>query len=295
MHITNVKSTYVPGFENPYTSFTISPEPAEDESSGGSKRSFRGIQFLNTAGDGYGPHQTTLGDIADKIPPKPSLKPSCEKCRKRPDQEGSGFPNCASCKVSRYCSRECQTSHWKEHKKLCQRRVKYAELERDIEAKALSTNGPFVSQAALRKWYYDNVDIVEYTIVQALELYKGPRHNLWRTHAVIISLKGGKLGTSVAASEMSFSDAEEGAFTTLARPDRLSLTAVELTALGAGSRIIVIFVLNNEFDLKLVESYDLPSDEEWAEFEKDDMWRMHIRMRKMAQMMAEKDSAEESN
>jgi hypothetical protein len=58
---------------------------------------------INSAGDGYGAHSTNFGDIADKIPPKPSLKASCEKCRKHPDQEGPGYSVCSSCKVSRYC------------------------------------------------------------------------------------------------------------------------------------------------------------------------------------------------
>ncbi|KAJ7098582.1 hypothetical protein B0H15DRAFT_821301 [Mycena belliarum] len=287
--ISNLKSQYIPGFENPMTSFEIStddesPEPSEKGSSG-SKNPWSNVQFINSAGDGYGPHATTLGDIANKIPAKPSLKKSCEKCRKRPDQEGTGYSVCASCKVARYCSRECQTSHWKEHKRLCQTRVKHAAVERDLEAKALRDKAPFVSQAALRKWYYDNVDIVDYTIIQTLELYKGRGHDLWRTHAVVFMLSGGTKGTSVAASEIKFHDAEAASFTTLARKDRLDLSPVYLSILGSGSRIILIFILNRETDLMAIESHDLPADEEWAKMEKDDMWRMHIRMRNMAQMM----------
>lgn len=98
-------------------------------------------------------------------------------------------------------------------------------------------------------------------------------------------MTGGKLGTSVAASEISFSDAEAAEFTTLERRDRLGLPANYLAALGAGSRIIVIFLLNRERNFMLVEGHDLPADEEWAGMEKDDMWRMHIRMRNMAQML----------
>lgn len=130
-------------------------------------------------------------------------------------------------------------------------------------------------------------------IVQTLELYKGRTHPLWRTHAVVLSLRGGKKGTSVAASEIDFSDAEAASFVTLARKDRLDLSPVYLQALGAGSRIIVIFILNQETDLMLVESHDLPAEEEWAGMERDDMWRMHIRMRQMTQMMAEKDEGGE--
>lgn len=81
------------------------PEPAPTDSTGNKKstKSWRNMTFVNSAGDGYGSHATTFGDIADKIPSKPSLKKSCEKCRKRPDQNGPGYSVCASCKVSRYC------------------------------------------------------------------------------------------------------------------------------------------------------------------------------------------------
>ncbi|KAJ7302074.1 hypothetical protein DFH08DRAFT_1089974 [Mycena albidolilacea] len=286
MSITNVQTQYIPGFDNPMTSFKFNPGDDSENSSG--TKSFRNIQFINSAGDGYGAHSTNFGDIADKIPPKPSLKASCEKCRKRPDQEGPGYSVCSSCKVSRYCSRECQTSHWKEHKRLCKSRVSHLETERKLEAAAIRDNGPFVSQAALRKWYYDNIDIVDYTIVQTLELYKGRAHNLWRTHAVVFSLTGGKKGTSVAAS---FHDAEAASWAKLARPDTLKLAPEFLRLHGAGVRVVLIFILNGEDDMLLIESQDLPAEdsEEWAGMERDEMWRMHIRMRKMAKMMLEKD------
>jgi hypothetical protein len=29
--------------------------------------------------------------------------------------------SCSVCKVTRYCSRECQTKHWKEHKPVCKK------------------------------------------------------------------------------------------------------------------------------------------------------------------------------
>ncbi|KAJ7138881.1 hypothetical protein C8R46DRAFT_604687 [Mycena filopes] len=238
---------------------------------------------MNSAGDGYGPHATTLGDIANKIPSKPSLKRSCEKCRKRPDQEGNGFAGCAACKIAHYCSRECQTSHWKQHKGLCKLHNSRLELERDLKVKAFANNGYFVSQAVLRKWYQDNIAIVDYAIAQTLELYKGPTHDLWRTHAVVFSLKGGEPGTAATADDIVFDDAEAGEFTMLARRDRLGLPPTYLAALGAGSRIMLVFLLNREVAFMLVESRDLPAEGEWKGVpEKDDMWRMHIRLRDVA-------------
>jgi hypothetical protein len=111
---------------------------------------------------------------------------------------------------------------------------------------------------------------------------------------VVFALSGGARGTSVAADEMSFRDAEAASFVNLGRKDTLDLSPLYLNVLGAGSRIMLIFILNGETELILVDSHDLPTDEEWAGMEKDEMWRMHIRMRSMAQTFIEKDSAKES-
>lgn len=37
-------------------------------------------------------------------------------------------------------------------------------MECKIEAEVITDNKLFVSQAALCKWYYDNIDIVDYTV-----------------------------------------------------------------------------------------------------------------------------------
>ncbi|KAF7361472.1 MYND-type domain-containing protein [Mycena sanguinolenta] len=275
----NLAPKYIPGSENPGTSFTISlgDDSSQNEESGGTK-SWRDMQFISPRGNGRGAQVVTFGNIADKIPPKPSLKRSCEMCGKRPDQEGEGYSVCSSCKISHYCSRECQANHWKQHKQFCESRVKYLDIERALKAKALTNNGPFVSQASLREWYHDNVDIVDYAvglfqttsfkankqqIVQALELYKGREEGLWKTHAVVFSLQGAV------------------PFTDLMRRDSLGIYPVFLKFLGSGSRIILIFILNGEKNLLLLENHDLPLDEEWAKMEKDEMWKMRVRMRKM--------------
>ncbi|KAJ7906665.1 hypothetical protein B0H13DRAFT_709528 [Mycena leptocephala] len=228
------------------------------------------LHFVNSAEDS---HEANLADIVNKIPSKPSLKKSCEKCRKRPDQDGKGFSFCASCKVSCYCSRECQTSHWKEHKGMCKTRMEHAEIEQDLKAHAALSGGFFVSQATLRKWYYDNVAIVDYAIVQTLELYKGRTHDLWRTHAVVFALSAETTETCVSSSEkISFSDAEPVPITTLAREDHFAVSPKYLRILGLGSRIIILFIVNGESNLMLIDSHDLPLDEEWDRMEKDETW-----------------------
>nr|GAT51873.1 predicted protein [Mycena chlorophos] len=290
MNVSNIETGYVEGIENPYTKFTISV-PRSNTGTGNAsttnpnqkKHTPADNVFVNNAGDGYGAHSTTFGAIADKIPSRPPLKKPCDndKCQKWPDQGGSGYAGCSECKVARYCSRECQKSHWKFHKNLCKVLTEDAKNGPEFEAEALRNGPGYVSQAALRKWYYDNVDIVNYAVIQCLELYKGIEHSRWRTHAVLFYLRGGKLGTSVTADEMSFSDAEEIPFSDPTLPE---FTAPLIPAFGAGRRIILLFMLYQERDLMLVEDYPLPEpgDSEWAGMEKDEMWRMHIRMRKIA-------------
>ncbi|KAF9947081.1 hypothetical protein BGZ72_010888 [Mortierella alpina] len=43
----------------------------------------------------------------------------CGHCAKSETASGSKLKRCAKCKSAFYCSRECQTAHWKVHKKVC--------------------------------------------------------------------------------------------------------------------------------------------------------------------------------
>jgi hypothetical protein len=42
----------------------------------------------------------------------------CALCHERPEK-GIKLSKCSKCLASYYCSKECQKSHWKEHKKVC--------------------------------------------------------------------------------------------------------------------------------------------------------------------------------
>ena len=46
-------------------------------------------------------------------------EPKCENPTCTMDHEGSSFPTCKSCGLVRYCSRNCQLEHWKDHKPIC--------------------------------------------------------------------------------------------------------------------------------------------------------------------------------
>ena len=47
----------------------------------------------------------------------------CDNCNKAEYEEKRKFNRCAKCKSVRYCSKECQTTHWKKggHNKECKR------------------------------------------------------------------------------------------------------------------------------------------------------------------------------
>lgn len=48
----------------------------------------------------------------------------CASCKKYEPIEGPKFPECARCKVEIYCGRDCQRSHWPDHRKICKQVTK---------------------------------------------------------------------------------------------------------------------------------------------------------------------------
>ena len=62
----------------------------------------------------------------------------CAKCGKTEDtNSGVSLRKCGRCKGVKYCSRDCQASHWKEHKKTC----KAAESRRRTSGRAMRNHG----------------------------------------------------------------------------------------------------------------------------------------------------------
>jgi uncharacterized paraquat-inducible protein A len=65
-------------------------------------------QCLQTLNKHFSPTDTDL-DVALR---------KCEQCGVEEEKRGD-HKICSKCKVTVYCSRRCQTAHWKTHKKRC--------------------------------------------------------------------------------------------------------------------------------------------------------------------------------
>jgi hypothetical protein len=64
--------------------------------------------------------------------------------------------------------------------------------------------------------------------------------------------------------------------TTLATEDHFAVSPKYLQVLGLGRRIIILFIVNGSSSLMLIDSHDLPLDEDWDKMEKDETWKFAI-------------------
>jgi len=74
---------------------------------------------------------------------------------------------CSSCKLVRYCSRECQRAHWKQHQPCCQVNVDLHRLRERIN--------PIIAerQKTFEKWCVKNSEHITQAALSALEIMRG--------------------------------------------------------------------------------------------------------------------------
>ena len=76
-----------------------------------------------------------------EVASKSSKSHYCVKCQKI-EQCGKPFARCSGCQLVRYCSKDCQKQHWKEHKALC---MSVREFKVDDNAQRNLDSGTYVS------------------------------------------------------------------------------------------------------------------------------------------------------
>jgi mitochondrial splicing suppressor protein 51 len=59
-----------------------------------------------------------LQPVPEKTTHDPIPSTQCASCGKA-EAPGISLKRCAKCQITKYCSRDCQKAHWKQHKKVC--------------------------------------------------------------------------------------------------------------------------------------------------------------------------------
>lgn len=106
----------------------------------------------------------------------------CAKCLKSEQCENS-FPRCSSCQLVRYCSRECQKQHWREHKVLCMS-VREFKVDNNSNAQGNQNDGTYVSHLSPRD-YSKVVSLVGKRCLVHCRLNGQRIHSLWDTGAQV--------------------------------------------------------------------------------------------------------------
>ncbi|KAJ4309525.1 hypothetical protein N0V94_008890 [Neodidymelliopsis sp. IMI 364377] len=92
-------------------------EDSDDDSNG------RGFKLMNVMSLGgifnTGMSNSTNSVIMRELRNKLHTPDTCAGCSARHVSDGSALMQCGRCKDRKYCSFECQKTHWKIHKKLC--------------------------------------------------------------------------------------------------------------------------------------------------------------------------------
>lgn len=90
------------------------------------------------------------------------IRKDCDDCL----PADKSLRRCNACKLIRYCSRECQKQHWKEHKPACDSNVRVRQVRKKL--------GPIVAerQRSHEKWCQKNGQWISHAALSALEIKK---------------------------------------------------------------------------------------------------------------------------
>ncbi|KAK7050701.1 MYND-type domain-containing protein, partial [Favolaschia claudopus] len=198
------------------------------------------------------------------MPAKPTE--ICENCTAR----RIDLRRCAGCAVVRYCSKECQKAHWKEHKPYCQ-----SNIERAKQAEAL---GPDYSEQlkAIGKWCDDFSIPIGCASASALDLMHHPEH----VDSYVLIIYVDYLGpTAKSPYTHDIIDAEVLPLATL-RLKALSISPEQLESfdrnLAPRPGMMRILLLDRKYPWSYTTPFMLPSDIRLAP--RDERWFEHLQM-----------------
>lgn len=104
----------------------------------------------------------------------PAPAPShCARCGAAPAATGEAFSECARCESVRYCTRECQVAHWKEHKPRCKAisAERLRKIHRETGYKSLILASFHGDLKALKRMVAAGGDVSEYDTQGCTPMY----------------------------------------------------------------------------------------------------------------------------
>ncbi|KAJ6619787.1 hypothetical protein B0H10DRAFT_1876702 [Mycena sp. CBHHK59/15] len=231
------------------------------------------------------PFVTTREEMDNAIPDRGPLIRPCGNCNKPPLTGDKPFAKCGKCKITHYCSRQCQIAHWKEHKPICKERVATAALlEKQKEAARLSGKR-FVSPLVLQTWYRSNSDAIEYAAFHVLELYKGRAASLQPTHIAAFTVRVNE-ATPEDPELVRFLDVFAAPFSTFAQLTKMSETHIGMHKKACKNGFMTLYFLDGPESLQLIEFHDPPSSEPYTSGSKkpDTHWKINTMMKLNAKL-----------
>ncbi|KAF8958480.1 hypothetical protein BDZ97DRAFT_1841630 [Flammula alnicola] len=110
---------------------------------------------------------------------------------------------CSGCKLTLYCSRECQKNHWTAHKSFCSKHQNADKLVQAMAAKGVKINDVPVLQVDRRfkKWHSAAQAIIDQAIIAAMDFVNHPERCF--THVVLITVKSNLYPSTLKASTSS--------------------------------------------------------------------------------------------
>ncbi|KAJ7640885.1 hypothetical protein DFH06DRAFT_1215506 [Mycena polygramma] len=107
---------------------------------------------------------------------------TCAVCYKK-ETKTLKFPRCSACKKPAYCSKECQRSDWKSHKKTCQMQAQNRESLPERGTLERDTLGD------IKKWFSKHTQLMIYSATHAMQLHDPMNVSMVKTFMLVITLE----------------------------------------------------------------------------------------------------------